>query len=66
MPISARNEYNKASVGVFCYAGLTVYHISSGGEPPMSNRVVALNSFVPPIRIVVSVLLRYRVVALMD
>lgn len=32
----------------------------------MSNRVVALNSFVPPVRIVVSVMLVYRVVALME
>jgi hypothetical protein len=64
-PVPAENVYGKASVGVLLYVGLAVNHFSSGGEPPMSNRVVALNSFVPPVRTVVSVLLRYRVVALM-
>ena len=45
--------------------GHTVNHISRSSEPPMSNRVVALNSFVLLAREVVSVLLLYRVVALM-
>jgi len=50
----------------FPFFGLTVNHIPVGGEPPMSNRVVALNSFVPPVRTVASALLQNRVVALMD
>ena len=45
--------------------GHTVNHISRSSEPPMSNRVVALNSFVLLAREVVSVQLQYRVVALM-
>lgn len=46
--------------------GHTVNHISRSSKPPMSNRVVALNSFVLLAREVVSVLLLYRVVALME
>ena len=65
VPVSDGKVDSKAGVGVFFYVGLAVNHISSGGEPPMSSRVVALNSFVPPIRIVVSAMLQYRVVALM-
>ena len=49
----------------FLMTGHTVSHISHSSEPPMSNRVVALNSFVLLAREVVSVLLLYRVVALM-
>lgn len=45
--------------------GHTVNHISRSSEPPMSNRVVALNFFVLLARGVVSALLLYRVVALM-
>jgi hypothetical protein len=54
----------KLASACFFFVGLAVNHFSHGGEPPMSNRVVALNSFVPPARIVVSVMLLYRVVAL--
>jgi len=46
--------------------GHTVNHIFRSSEPPMSNRVIALNSFVPLAREVVSVLLLYRVIALME
>ena len=66
VPAPAEKWNSKASVRLFSYVGLAVNHISSGGEPPMSNRVVALNSFVPPVRTVASVLLLDRVVALME
>ena len=46
--------------------GHTVTHKSHSSEPPMSNRVNALNSFVLLARKVVSVLLLDRVNALME
>jgi len=62
--VSDGSADSKASVGVFFLCRPCGNHFPYGGEPPMSNRVVALNSFVPPVRIVVSVMLQYRVVAL--
>ena len=41
-------------------------HLFSGGNPPMSRRVYALNSFVLPAQRWMSILLLYRVIALME
>jgi hypothetical protein len=46
--------------------GYTVTTSSHSSEPPISNRVIALNSFVLLARKVVSVLLLDRVYALME
>ena len=43
-----------------------VTHSPSGSKPPMSSRVIALNSFVLPARRWVSVMLLDRVIALTD
>ena len=60
------NGYAKPSIVDFLMYGRMVNHNSHGSKPPMSIRVIALNSFVLPIRKVVSEMLVCRVVALME
>ena len=41
------NAYAKLSYTIFSIAAVGI-HVSLGGKPPMSHRVIALNSFVLP------------------
>jgi hypothetical protein len=62
MPDLRNYGRSKADVGGISICRPCGSHFSRGGKPPMSNRVIARNSFVPPARSVASVLLLCRVV----
>ena len=65
MPIPRKVGIAKPASSGFWMTGHTVNHTFRSSKPPISNRVVALNSFVLLAREVVSVLLFLRVYALM-